>query len=171
MTALRGKLGGSQHPRRHYFSRYNEWLKLPDRNMEPGADESNRPGRRLSLTDDMSGTKGSVRIWNASERRRRTEQRQGLRKFEDVYGRTRVLSRGEAALGVSERTFRRWRDRYEAEGAEGDRRPGQVSARRAGADEVAGVQAREAGRWHLQPVSTSKPTTLRSSRLNSTPIR
>ena len=56
---------------------------------------------------------------------RRTEQAQGLRlmKFEEVYGRTRsrLLSQAEAAevLGVSERTFRRWRDRYEAEGAEG----------------------------------------------------
>ena len=41
-------------------------------------------------------------------------------------------------LGMSERTFRRWRDRYEAEGADGlyDRRFGRVSARRAGADEV-----------------------------------
>ncbi len=80
---------------------------------------------------------------------RRTEQRQGLRlmKFEEVYGRTHrgVLSQGEAAevLGVSERTFRRWRDRYEAEGAEGlyDRRLGRVSARRAGVDEVARVLA------------------------------
>ena len=47
---------------------------------------------------------------------RRTEQAQGLRlmKFEEVYGRTtaRLLSQAEAAevLGVSERTFRRWRD-------------------------------------------------------------
>ena len=50
---------------------------------------------------------------------RRTEQRQGLRKFEEVYGRTHrgMLSQDEAALGVSERTFRRRRDRYEAEGA------------------------------------------------------
>ncbi len=50
-----------------------------------------------------------------------------------------MLSQGEAAEGVSERTFRRWR--YEAEGAEGlyDRRLGRVSARRAGADEVAQV--------------------------------
>ena len=52
---------------------------------------------------------------------RRTEQAQGLRlmKFEEVYGRTcrGVLCQSEAAeiLGVSERTFRRWRDRYEAE--------------------------------------------------------
>ena len=48
----------------------------------------------------------------------RTEQVQGLRlmKFEEIYGRTHggVLSQTEAAevLGVSERTFRRWRDRY-----------------------------------------------------------
>ena len=78
---------------------------------------------------------------------RRTEQAQGLRlmKFEEVYGRTRsrLLSQAEAAevLGVSERTFRRWRDRYEAEGAEGlyDRRLGRVSARRAPVDEVVRV--------------------------------
>ena len=77
----------------------------------------------------------------------RTEQVQGLRlmKFEEIYGRTHggVLSQTEAAevLGVSERTFRRWRDRYEAEGAEGlyDRRLGRASARRAPADEVMSV--------------------------------
>ena len=80
---------------------------------------------------------------------RRTEQAQGLRlmKFEEVYARTtaRLLSQAEAAevLGVSERTFRRWRDRYEAEGAEGlyDRRLGRLSARRAPLDEVAQVLA------------------------------
>ena len=80
---------------------------------------------------------------------RRTEQAQGLRlmKFEEVYGQTaaRLLSQAEAAeiLGVSERTFRRWRDRYEADGAEGlyDRRLGRVSARRAPVDEVARVLA------------------------------
>ena len=78
---------------------------------------------------------------------RRTEQAQGLRlmKFEEVYGRTRsrLLSQAEAAevLGMSERTFRRWRDRYEAEGTEGlyDRRLGRVSARRAPVDEVVRV--------------------------------
>ena len=78
---------------------------------------------------------------------RRTEQAQGLRlmKFEEVYGRTRsrLLSQAEAAevLGVSDRTFRRWRDRYEAEGADGlyDRRLGRVSARRAPVDEVVRV--------------------------------
>ena len=80
---------------------------------------------------------------------RRTEQAQGLRlmKFEEVYARTtaRLLSQAEAAevLGVSERTFRRWRDRYEADGAEGlyDRRLGRLSARRAPLDEVARVLA------------------------------
>jgi transposase len=75
---------------------------------------------------------------------RRTSQFQGLRlmKFEEVYGRTRAgaLSQEEAAeiLGVSERTFRRWRGRFEADGADGlyDRRLGKVSARRAAVDEV-----------------------------------
>ena len=63
-------------------------------------------------------------------------------KFEEVYGRTRtgMLSQEEAAeiLGISERTFRRWRGRFEAEGADGlyDRRLGKVSARRAAVDEV-----------------------------------
>jgi hypothetical protein len=44
---------------------------------------------------------------------------------------------------MSERTFRRYRDRFEAEGAEGlyDRRLGRASARRAGVDEVAAVLA------------------------------
>ena len=50
------------------------------------------------------------------------------------------LSQAEASeiLGMSERTFRRWRERYEAEGAEGlyDRCLGRVSARRAPVDEV-----------------------------------
>ena len=78
---------------------------------------------------------------------RRTEQLQGLRlmKFEDVYGRTYrgELSQCEAAevLGMSERTFRRYRDRFESEGADGlyDRRLDRASARRAGADEVMAV--------------------------------
>lgn len=80
---------------------------------------------------------------------RRTERFQGLRlmKFEEVYGRScrGDLSQAEAAeiLGVSERTFRRWRVRFEAEGAEGlyDRRLGKVSVRRAPVDEVARVLA------------------------------
>jgi transposase len=66
-------------------------------------------------------------------------------KFEEILDRTRSreLSQGEAAsvLGMSERTFRRWRERYDAEGAEGlyDRRLGRVSSRRAPVDEVMGV--------------------------------
>jgi len=73
-----------------------------------------------------------------------TEVLQGLRrmKFEDVLGRwqARRLSQAEAAeiLGMSERTFRRWRDRYEDEGASGllDRRLGKASARRVPVDQV-----------------------------------
>lgn len=78
---------------------------------------------------------------------RRTEQAPGLRlmKFEEVYGCTlhREPSQAAAAeiLGTSERTFRRWRDRFEVEGAEGlyDRRLGRFLARRAPVDKVARV--------------------------------
>jgi transposase len=78
---------------------------------------------------------------------RRTEVLQGLRrmKFEDVYGRwqQRRLSQSEAAeiLGMSERTFRRWRARYEGEGSTGllDRRLGKASARRVPVDQVQDV--------------------------------
>jgi transposase len=75
---------------------------------------------------------------------RRPEVLQGLRrmKFEDIYGRwqERRLSQAEAAeiLGMSERTFRRWRDRYDEQGLDGlyDRRLGRASAKRAPVDEV-----------------------------------
>ena len=78
---------------------------------------------------------------------RRTEVLQGIRqmKFEEIYDRTtrRALSQAEAAsiLGTSERTFRRWRERFEAEGAEGlyDRRLGKVSSRRVPVDTVMNV--------------------------------
>lgn len=57
--------------------------------------------------------------------------------------RSGVIGCREAAecLGMSERHFRRLRDRYEAEGAEGiaDKRLGRASARRAPVDEVAWV--------------------------------
>jgi transposase len=80
---------------------------------------------------------------------RRTEVLQGLRrmKFEDVYGRwqQRQLSQAEAAeiLGMSERTFRRWRDRYDEDGLDGlyDRRLGRASAKRVPVDEVERVLA------------------------------
>ena len=72
---------------------------------------------------------------------------QGVRKmrFEEIYDRygKRGLSAVEAAewLGVSERTFRRWRGRYEAVGEEGltDRRFGKASANRIAAAEAARV--------------------------------
>ena len=75
---------------------------------------------------------------------RRTEMLQGLRrmKFEDVYGRwqQRRLSQAEAAeiLGMSERTFRRWRDRYQADGIKGlaDQRLGKASVKRVPVDQV-----------------------------------
>ncbi len=75
---------------------------------------------------------------------KRTAQLQGLRlmRFENVLQRWRgrELSQWEAAevLGVSERTFRRWRDRCEDEGLEGlyDRRLGTASAKRVPTDEI-----------------------------------
>jgi transposase len=63
-------------------------------------------------------------------------------RFEERYTRRqrRELTMTEAAemLGITERTFRRWSDRYEAEGAAGlaDRRLGRASARAAPVDEV-----------------------------------
>ena len=63
-------------------------------------------------------------------------------RFEELYARRhrRELTMTEAAemLGVTERTFRRWRDRYEADGAEGlqDRRLGCPSGRAVPVDEV-----------------------------------
>jgi len=63
-------------------------------------------------------------------------------RFEELYERRqrRELTMAEAAeiLGVTERTFRRWGDRYEAAGAAGlaDRRLGRASARAVPTDEV-----------------------------------
>lgn len=63
-------------------------------------------------------------------------------RFEELYARRqrRELTMIEAAemLGVTERTFRRWSVRYEAEGTEGlaDRRLGRASARAVPVDEV-----------------------------------
>jgi len=63
-------------------------------------------------------------------------------RFEELYERRprRELTMAEAAeiLGVTERTFRRWNDRYEAEGTAGlqDRRLGRASARAVPVDEV-----------------------------------
>jgi transposase len=68
-------------------------------------------------------------------------------KFEEIYERAakRQLSQSEAAeiLGMSERTFRCWRGRFEANGAEGlyDRRLGKASGRRVPVDTVMEVLA------------------------------
>ena len=79
----------------------------------------------------------------------RTRVLQEIRRmrFEEAYGgwQERRLTQEEAArlLGVCERTFRRYIDRYEDEGLEGlvDKRLGQVSARRAPGDEVLRTEA------------------------------
>ena len=63
-------------------------------------------------------------------------------RFEELYERRqrRELTMAEAAelLGITERTFRRWSGRYDAEGAEGlqDRRLGRASARAVPVDEA-----------------------------------
>lgn len=68
-----------------------------------------------------------------------------MQKFGDVLSRwnSRTLSSDEAAeiLGMSERTFRRYRRRYEAEGLDGlfDRRLGKASARLVPVDRVGWV--------------------------------
>jgi transposase len=91
----------------------------------------------------------------------RTDVLQGLRemKFEEIQDRFRRgrLSAVEASewLGVSERTFRRWRGRFDAEGPVGllDRRLGKVSPARIAVDEVDRIvslyQARYAG-WNVR---------------------
>src|SRR2546429_7224564 len=68
----------------------------------------------------------------------RTRIEEGVRqmRFESLLGRQEggEITQAEAAelLGVKERTFRRWRDRYREEGEAGlaDRRPGRRSPRR-----------------------------------------
>lgn len=63
-------------------------------------------------------------------------------RFEELYARQhrRELTMAEAAemLGVTERTFRRWRDRYDVDGRAGlqDRRLGRASARAVPVDEA-----------------------------------
>ena len=72
-------------------------------------------------------------------------QERRMQSFQDVLGhwQARRLSALEAAelLGMSERSFRRYRRRYEEEGLDGlfDRRLGKASARRVPADRVAWV--------------------------------
>ena len=79
----------------------------------------------------------------------RTQVLQEVRRmrFKEAYGgwRERRLTQEEAArlLGVCERTYRRYVDRYEDEGLDGlvDKRLSQVSARRAPVDEVVRTEA------------------------------
>ena len=80
---------------------------------------------------------------------RRTEALQGVRviKFLNVLGRYEAaeFSQLEAAelLGVGERTFRRWRQRFEDDGEAGllDRRLGKASGKRVPLDKEAEVAA------------------------------
>jgi Winged helix-turn helix len=84
---------------------------------------------------------------------RRTEALQGVRMtvFLTLLPRweSAELNQAEVAelLGVSERTFRRWRDRYDEDGAAGliDRRLGKASGRRVPAD-----RAEEVGRLYRE---------------------
>lgn len=63
-------------------------------------------------------------------------------RFEELYARRhrreRTMAEAAEMLGVTERTFRRWRDRYDADGAAGlqDRRLGRPSGRAVPVDEV-----------------------------------
>ena len=80
---------------------------------------------------------------------RRSEAHRGVRTIEflDILGRyeSAEFSQLEAAelLGVGERTFRRWRQRYEDDGAAGllDRRLGKASGKRVPLDREAEVEA------------------------------
>ena len=101
----------------------------------------------------------------------RTQVLQEIRRmrFKEAYGGWsggRLTQEEEARLlGVCERTFRRYVERYEDEGLEGlaDKRLGQVSARRAPVDEVVRTEAlyRErygAGTWRTSTASTGAAT-------------
>ena len=87
---------------------------------------------------------------------RRTEQVQGLRlmKFDRIYGRTHRggLSQAEAAE-VLVSTFRRWRDRYEAEGADGPTAAWAASRR------GARRWTRWRGCWSCSTPATARPST------------
>ena len=86
---------------------------------------------------------------------RRTEARQGVRMMKFLS----ILSRYEAAefsqleaaelLGVGERTFRRWRQRYEEDGEAGllDRRLGKASGKRVPIEREVEVEALYRGRY------------------------
>ncbi len=93
--------------------------------------------------------------------RRKWLQELRMQKFESVLDRveSRRLSQLEAAeiLGMSERTFRRWRDRYTAEGPDGlfDRRLGKASAKAVPVDEIAWMVEQYRTRYRGWTVKTS----------------
>jgi transposase len=80
---------------------------------------------------------------------RRSEALQGVRmmRFLDILGRYEASQFGQleaaAALGIGERTFRRWCARYAEDGAAGlvDRRLGKASGKRVPVDREAEVEA------------------------------
>ena len=101
---------------------------------------------------------------------RRSEARQGVRmmKFLDILGRYEAaeFSQLEAAelLGVGERTFRRWRQRYDGDGEAGllDRRLGKASGKRVPVDREAEVEALYRSRYsgftakHFHEISSAR---------------
>ena len=99
----------------------------------------------LEVIQAMEGLDASAAAGTGAEI---DEVRGGLRPHA-----SRCSGSGEAEiLGVSEGTFRRWRDRFEADEAEGlyDRLLRRVSARHAPVDEVARVLALFASRcWNF----------------------
>jgi transposase len=98
------------------------------------------PRPAVWLARDLSGFRTA--ILEAGMRRTLVLQEVRLMRFETLLDRHErgELSQGEAAelLGVGERTFRRWRDRYGEDGREGllDRRMGRPSGKRAPEAEV-----------------------------------
>ena len=102
---------------------------------------------------------------------RRTEMLQEVRRmrFEEAYGvwTERRLTQEEAArmLGVCDRMFRRYIDRYEESGMEGllDKRLTQASSHRAPVDEVIALARQYEGRYRGWNVKQDR----KSTRLNS----
>ena len=98
--------------------------------------------------------------------RREYIQENRMEKFEEVYGRWKAKEIGQRdaafALRMSERTFRRYRRRWENEGADGlrDRRIGGRGPRRASEEEVGALEALYRGLyegrsvWHFYEAYT-----------------